>query len=158
MTPDGKLAVVANGGNSGISDGSADTLSVVDLEAVPPRVVDHVVVGEGPEGIFVSPDGQYFAAMIHRGSNHANTEWYFHETGVLVAFRVVDKRLVRIAEVEMGRFPEPAAFSLDSRYLYVGNVRDRWLSILRFSGNSVTKLPHDMKLPGQPVSMRGSNP
>jgi len=40
ITPDGKLAITSDNGNSGRSDGNVDTVSVIDLEANPPRVID----------------------------------------------------------------------------------------------------------------------
>ena len=49
ITPDGKLAIVNNIG--GGQDGQVDTVGVIDLEASPPRVIDQVVVGDGPEGL-----------------------------------------------------------------------------------------------------------
>src|SRR5215813_13027345 len=50
VTPDGKLALTADNGNNGGSDGNVDTVSVIDLEAQPARVIDKVVVGDAPEG------------------------------------------------------------------------------------------------------------
>ena len=47
VTPNGKLAIVADLGES---DGHIDTVSVIDLEATPPRVIDRVAVGDAPEG------------------------------------------------------------------------------------------------------------
>jgi hypothetical protein len=47
VSPEGKIALTADNGNSGASDGSVDTVSVVDLEATPPRIIDRVVVGDG---------------------------------------------------------------------------------------------------------------
>ena len=46
VTPDGKIALTADVGNAAASDGSVDTISVVDLEAKPPRIIDRVVVGD----------------------------------------------------------------------------------------------------------------
>ena len=56
VAPSGKIALSADNGNAGSSDGSVDTVSVIDLEAKPPRIIDRVVVGndivgDGPEGI-----------------------------------------------------------------------------------------------------------
>jgi DNA-binding beta-propeller fold protein YncE len=65
VTPNGKLALTANGG-AGSSDGSIDTVSVVDLEANPPRIIDRVVVGDGPEGLAMSPNGDLAVAAILR--------------------------------------------------------------------------------------------
>ena len=46
--PNGKVAVVAN---IGIGGGDADTASLIDIEAKPPRVIHTVTVGQTPEGI-----------------------------------------------------------------------------------------------------------
>ena len=50
VAPGGRIALTADSGNAAGSDGSVDTVSVVDLEAQPPRIIDRVVVGDGPEG------------------------------------------------------------------------------------------------------------
>ena len=66
--PNGKVAVVANIGTGG---GDADTVSLIDLEAKPPRVVHTLTVGQTPEGITLSPDGAYAAVSVMNGSNKA---------------------------------------------------------------------------------------
>ncbi len=48
VAPSGKIALTADNGNAGNSDGSVDTVSVVDLEAKPPRIIDRVVVATDP--------------------------------------------------------------------------------------------------------------
>jgi YVTN family beta-propeller protein len=53
VTPNGKLALTNDNGGAGSSDGSVDTVSVIDLEANPPRIIDRVVVGDGPEGMAI---------------------------------------------------------------------------------------------------------
>src|SRR5262249_16333171 len=69
VTPDGKLALAADTGNGGSSDGNVDTVSVIDLEADPPRVIDHVTVGDSPEGLAISPKGDLAITVEARGSN-----------------------------------------------------------------------------------------
>src|SRR5687767_7119278 len=56
ITPDGKLALTADNGNAGAADGHVDTVTVIDLEMNPPRVIDKIVVGDAPEGFAVSPN------------------------------------------------------------------------------------------------------
>src|SRR5437667_5993611 len=51
VTPDGKLALTVDNGFGGGSDGNVDSVSVIDLEASPPRVIDHVTIGDAPEGL-----------------------------------------------------------------------------------------------------------
>ncbi len=66
VKPDGKIALTSDNGGAGSSDGSVDTTSVIDLEATPPRVIDRVVVGDGPEGLAMSPKG-HAGRQIHPG-------------------------------------------------------------------------------------------
>ncbi len=54
ITPDGALALTADNGASGASDGNVDTVSVLDLSSEHPHVIDKVVVGDGPEGLAIS--------------------------------------------------------------------------------------------------------
>ena len=51
ITPDGKLALTADNGFSGAADGNIDTISVIDIESNPPRVIDKIIVDEAPEGL-----------------------------------------------------------------------------------------------------------
>ena len=76
VTPDGRLALTADNGNSGAADGQIDTVSVIDLEAKPPRVIDKVVVGDGPEGLTISPTGKLAVAVLLRGSNSAKSAFF----------------------------------------------------------------------------------
>src|ERR1700681_4967381 len=69
VTPNSKIALTSDNGGAGSSDGSVDTTSVIDLEANPPRIIDRVVVGDGPEGLAMSPKGDLAVAAILRGSN-----------------------------------------------------------------------------------------
>src|ERR1700748_2657211 len=71
VTPDSKIALTSDNGNSRASDGSVATTSVIDLEANPPRIIDRVVVGDGPEGLAMSPKGDLAVAAILRGSNRS---------------------------------------------------------------------------------------
>ena len=57
ITPDGRLALTADNGNSGAADGHVDTVSVIDLEANPPRVIDKVV-GRRARGLRHQPHRQ----------------------------------------------------------------------------------------------------
>ena len=74
VTPDGKLALTADNGAGGGSDGSVDTVSVIDLEANPPRVINRVTVGDAPEGLAMSPKGDLAVAVELRGSNLAEDQ------------------------------------------------------------------------------------
>src|SRR5947207_4060167 len=76
VTPDSKIALTSDNGGAGSSDGSVDTTSVIDLEATPPRIIDRVVVGDGPEGLAMSPKGDLAISAILRGSNMKKAFFY----------------------------------------------------------------------------------
>ncbi len=112
VTPDGRLALTADNGNAGVSDGHVDTVSVIDLEAAPPRVVDRVVVGDAPEGLAISPTGEIAVALLLRGSGGvAEDAWFRHDGGSVVVLEIGDKTVSRVGEVVVGGMPEGAVFS-----------------------------------------------
>jgi DNA-binding beta-propeller fold protein YncE len=153
VTPDGKLARTADTGNGGSSDGNVDTVSVIDLEANPPRVIGHVTVGDAPEGLAMSPQGDLAVTVEARGSNMKGAAVY-HPTGAVTALRIEGKKVSNAGDVNVGAFPEGAAFSADGQYLYVGNFMDQDLWVLRADGSKLTDSTQRIKLPGHPASMR----
>lgn len=155
ISPNGKLALVANTGNGGSSDGNADTVSVIDLEAKPIRVIDHITVGDSPEGLAISPRGNIAVTIEARGSNRPKDTWFYHPGGAVTVLRIDGKKVTNVGEVTVGGLPEGAAFSADGSYLYVGNFMDSDLSVLKVEGDKLTDTGQRFKLPGHPASMRG---
>jgi DNA-binding beta-propeller fold protein YncE len=155
VTPNGKIAITADNGNSGAADGHIDTVSIIDLEADPPRVIDRVVVGDAPEGLAISPTGEIAVAALLRGSNSAKTSWFYHRNGTVVVLKIDGKTVTKVGEVEVRGLPEGAVFSPDGKYLYVGNFMDSGVSILKVDGTEVTDTGKRLQLPGRPASMRG---
>lgn len=154
ITPGGKLALSADNGAAGRSDGNADTVTVIDLEANPPRVIDKVVVGDSPEGLAISPTGKLAVALLLNGNDAAKNAWFYNRNGKVVALRIDGKKVTRSNEVEVRGLPEGAVFSNDGRYIYVGNYLDRDISILRVEGDQIVNTGKSLALPGQPASMR----
>jgi DNA-binding beta-propeller fold protein YncE len=155
VTPNGKLALTSDNGASGNSDGSVDTTSVIDLDAQPARVIDRVVVGDGPEGIAVSPKGNVAVSVILAGSNN-KPAYFYHRNGHVTVLRIDGTKVTKVKEIEVGGLPEAVAFTPDGRYLYVGNYLDKDISILKVDGTNVTDTGKRFKLPGHPASGRMS--
>ena len=155
VTPDGRLALTADNGNSGAADGQIDTVSVIDLEAKPPRVIDKVAVGDGPEGLTISPSGKLAVAVLLRGSNSTKSAFFYNRNGSVVAMRIDGKTVTKTNEVEVRGLPEGAVFSQGGRYLYVGNFIDQGVSILRVEGDRLVNTGKSLALPGHPAAMRG---
>jgi len=154
VTPDGKLALTADTGNGGSSDGNVDTVSVIDLEANPPRVIDHVTVGDSPEGLAISPKGDLAVSIEARGSNMPKTAFFYHPAGAVTALRIDGKRVTNVGDINVGGLPEGGAFSPDGQFLYVGNFMDGDLWVLRVDGTQLTDTTQRIKLSGHPASMR----
>jgi DNA-binding beta-propeller fold protein YncE len=155
VTPDGKLALTVDNGNGGGSDGNAKTVSVIDLEANPPRVIDHVTVGDSPEGLAISPKGDFAVSVEARGSNMPKTAFFYHPGGAVTALKIDGKRVTNVGSIDVGALPEAVAFSPDGQYVYVGNFIDGDLWALRVEGSKLIDSSQRIKLPGHPASMRG---
>jgi DNA-binding beta-propeller fold protein YncE len=130
----GAFAAVANIGRGG---GDADTVSLIDLRASPPRVVDTITVGQTPEGIKVSPDGKHVAVVVMNGSNKPKESPFFNDHGKLVLLRVEGTSLRRVAEAPIGHWSQGAAFSADGKTILVGNMVEKNLQVLRWDGKKL---------------------
>jgi DNA-binding beta-propeller fold protein YncE len=155
VAPDGKFALTVDNGNGGGSDGNAKTVSVIDLEANPPRVTDHATVGDSPEGLAISPKGNFAVSVEARGSNMPKTAFFHHSAGAVTALKIDGKRVTNVGSIDVGALPEAVAFSPDGQYVYVGNFIDGDLWVLRVEGSKLTDTSQRIKLPGHPASMRG---
>jgi DNA-binding beta-propeller fold protein YncE len=131
-----------------------DTISVVDLEAKPPRIIDRVVVGDGPEGLAISPKGDVAVAVILRGSGASKQASFYNKNGTINVLKIDGKRVTNIKEIEVGGLPEGAVFTPDGRYLLIGNYLDQDFSILRVNGTDIVDTGKRFKVPGQPASAR----
>jgi hypothetical protein len=104
VAPGGLIALTADNGNSGSSDGNVDTVSVIDMSAPQPHVIDKVVVGDAPEGLAISPTGKVAVAILLNGSNSAKSAFFYHRNGVVAVLRIDGKKV----SVGRGRGAGPA--------------------------------------------------
>ena len=149
VTPNGSLAITSNNGNAGSSDGNIDTAGVIDLTANPPREIDQVVVGDGPEGLAISPKGNIAVSVILRGSNNKNA-FFYHRNGSVSVLRIDGKKVTKTQDIEVGGLPEAAVFTPDGKYLLIGNYLDSDFSILKVNGNQIVDTGKRFKVPGHP--------
>jgi DNA-binding beta-propeller fold protein YncE len=153
VTPNGKIALTSDNGGAGSSDGSVDTTSVIDLEASPPRIIDRVVVGDGPEGLAMSPKGDVAVAAILRGSNMKKA-FFYNKNGSLSVLKIDGKKVTKTQDIEVGGLPEAVVFTPDGKYLLAGNYLTEDFSILKVDGATVTDTGKRFKVPGHPASAR----
>jgi DNA-binding beta-propeller fold protein YncE len=159
VSPSGDLALVANSGVTGGNDGHADSVSVIDLTAEPARVIDVVGVGDGPEGLAISPTGALAVVALIDGTQSARanprTAWAAKKTGRVAILEINGKTVRKTGEVEVGGMPEGVVFSPDGRYVYVGNFLSRSVSILRVESTSLVDTGRTIDLETSPAAMRG---
>ena len=147
----GAIAAVANIGRG---NGDADTVSLIDLQATPPRVVDTVTVGQTPEGIKISPDGSLVAVVAMNGSNKAKDSPFFSDNGKLILFRVIGTSLHRVAEAPIGHWSQGAVFSADGSTILVGNMVEKNVQVFEFSGASLTDTGTTIAVKGGSAALR----
>ena len=153
VTPNGKLALTADNGGNGSSDGSMDMVSVIDLEGAHPHVIARVNVEDAPEGLAMSPKGNLAVVLNVNGSNFPGS-WFYHKTGSLTVLKIDGKKVTAIKTIQVGGLPEAAMFSPDGNYIYVGNFLDKDFSILKVNGTDVIDTGKRFKVPGHPASAR----
>lgn len=151
VTPAGDAAVVANIGAGQM--GGVDTLSVVDLTATPPQVVSHLTIGHIPEGVAISPDGQFVAVTVINGTNSPKASPVFHDFGLLKIVRLANKTLTPVTELRVGRWCQGVVWSRDGKTLLAQCAVEKELQIFRFDGRTLTA-DGAIKVSGTPAGMR----
>jgi len=159
ITADGRFGLTANQGNAGMPDGGAGSVSVIDLKANPPHLVDYVGVGPTPEGLTVSPTGPLAIALALNGSGAApKGAWFSTSNSILDVLSTAGGDVRKVGAVKAGRLAEGIAFSPDGKYLYVADFLDSDLRVYKVESGEVRETGEVLKLPGHPASMRGSTP
>lgn len=148
VSPLGTIALSGDMGTGGAANGHNDVVSVIDLQAEPSRVISRIEVGDGPEGLAISPDGAYAVAVSIAGSNNAKDHWSYNKNGRVTLLKIEGTTVTRGNVVEVGRLPEGAAFSRDGRTVYVPNFLDRNISILHIKNGKLVD-GGTIPIPGQ---------
>ena len=151
ITPDGAVAVTGNIGNG--PTGGADTLSVLDLRSSPPRLVDTVSVGLIPEGVAMSRDGRYVAAVVMNGSNLARTSPFFNDFGLLRVYRLEGTALTHVADVRTGHWCQGAVWNRAGTAIVVQCAMENELQAFRFDGRTLTPAGR-VPVTGSPTGIR----
>jgi len=150
VSPDGAWAAVTN---LGVGQGDADTISLIDLQAQPPRVVDTVSVGQTPEGIFFSPDGRTVGVTVIDGSNKPQAS-AFRGTARYRQFDVVDGRLRPAAQLVGGQWLQGHAFTPDGRAVLVQDAANRQIRLYRNVRDTLTDTGERVQFDGAPAAVK----
>jgi len=153
IASNGAFAVV--GSLAGGPTGDNDSISLIDLTAKPPRVVDTIgVLGATAEGLKISPDSSVVAVVVHNGSNRAKESPFYNDAGKLVLVRVTGKTLSRVAEAPIGHWSQGATFSPDSKTILVGNMVEKDYWVFQWDGRTLRDTGQRVKVNGGPAGIR----
>jgi DNA-binding beta-propeller fold protein YncE len=149
LTPDERFALVTSAQRIDPADATKtipdNRLSLVDLRATPPRVVQTVEVGAGPSGVSVNRAGT-LALVANRNA------------GTVSVLRLSDGRLTPLLALPVGPAnsgPSHVQFTPDGKRALVtrdGDADSR-VSILAIDGESVTKTDRDLTVGIRPYGM-----
>jgi len=150
ISPKGTLAVLSNQGGG---QGDTDLLSVIDLKVNPPRIVDTIAVEQIPEGVTMSPDGNYVAAIMQNGSNKSSSHLNYHKGSVLSVFRINGTKLTLAAKAEFGGWGQGVVWSKDGKTLLAQSMADKAIDVFSFDGK-VLKKTGNIKVNGGAAGIR----
>jgi DNA-binding beta-propeller fold protein YncE len=151
VSPTADLAFAGNIGAG--ASGGADTISVFDLRADPPRAIDHITVGPIAEGIAVSSNGQYLAVTVMNGTNAPKSSPLFNDFGRLRIYGVSNRTLLPIAEARIGHWCQGTAWSRDNRTVLAQCMVEREILVFKFDGIRLTPAG-SIKVNGGPAGIR----
>ncbi len=151
ISPNGRAAFAANIGRGA---GDSDTVSMIDLTREPFRVVDTLTVGPTPEGLMISPDGNWLAVVLHDGGTKPANSPFKTATGKVVMLRVDGMTLTRASEAPIGNWSQGAVFSADGKTLAVQNMVDKNVQFFRVEDGKLTDTGHRIALKGGGAGMR----
>jgi DNA-binding beta-propeller fold protein YncE len=151
ITPDGAVLVT---GNVGPGTGDSDTISVVDVKANPPRIVDVIPVGQTPEAVDISPDGKFAAVLLQNGSNKVKESPFFNDFGLVRVYRIDGTKFTHVADGKLGHWSQGVTFTADSKMLVVTNMIEKNVQFFNFDGAKLTAAGQPLQLTGAPAAIR----
>jgi DNA-binding beta-propeller fold protein YncE len=153
ITPDGRYVIASN---TGALKNHADAVVVIDATSAHPHVIDIMTPGNGPEGFAIAPNGKTAAAPLLLGSGAKASDWFKTKGGELAVMSIgLNGKLTVTGTAPLGALPEGIAYSPNSDYIYVGNYLDKDLQVFHVVKGKPLPFGLNIKLPGQPASMRG---
>ena len=130
-----------------------DTLTVVDIASANPRVIDSVAVGIIPEGLALSPKGDYVAVSLINGTSFPKSSPYHHDANILKILRLTGSRLTPVAEARVSPWCQGVAWSNDERTVVIQCMIEKQIEVFEFDGKKLTRKP-SIKMSGGPASIR----
>jgi DNA-binding beta-propeller fold protein YncE len=160
VSSDGRWAVVSNAGLNGTmalrgtSAGDADSVTLIDVSGRPFRAVQYLTVPSIPEGVAISPDGQWIAVQAMDGSNLTADNPGRHKNGRVLLFRIENGTARFVNEVPGGEAAQGIVFAKDNQTVLVQFDVEKALAVYAIRDGKLTDTGQRLQLTAGPVSIR----
>lgn len=151
VTPDSKTAVVAS-----LGDPKANgILTVIDLATG--KIAGTADIGhENLEGMMMSSDGRWIAAVAHAGSTRPKDAPQYKPNGMVVLYKLDGTGLTRTGEAPIGGWSQGASFSRDGSAIVVQNMNQKNLQVFRNDNGKITDTGQKIDVGGGAAAVRSS--
>ena len=156
----GEFAVISNVGLAGLKDskapGDADSITLVNVTKRPFRTIQYLTVPSIPEGIAISPDGQWIVAQSMDGSNLPLTDpgRGAGTVGRVTLFAIKDGWASKVNEVASGEAAQGIVFAKDNKTVLVQFNVERSLAVFQIRGGRLVDTTERLTLDAGPASIR----
>ena len=160
VSAQGQWAVVGNVGLAGLPGlagrlaGDADTVTLIDISRRPFRAVQHLSVPALPEGVAISPDGNWIAVLTMDGSHLLPDNPGRKERGRVLLFQIKDGRAHAAGDLPAGEAGQGIVFTADSRHILAQFNVEKVLAVYAVDNGALVDTGHRMPVSGGPCSIR----
>ena len=146
-----KTAVVAS-----LGDPKANgILTVIDLATG--KIAGTADIGhENLEGMMMSSDGRWIAAVAHAGSTRPKDAPQFKPNGMVVLYKLDGAGLTKTGEAPIGGWSQGASFSRDGSAIVVQNMNQKNLQVFKNDNGKITDTGQKIDVGGGAAAVRSS--
>jgi DNA-binding beta-propeller fold protein YncE len=154
VSSDGKWAIIGNTGTGARIVADADVVTLVEVSKRPFRAVQQISVPSSPEGVAISPDGQWIVVSSMAGSNLFAADPGRSKIGRVGLYAIRDGQAVKVNELPGGEAAQGVVFSKDGRTVLVQFDVERALAVYELRDGKLVDTGRRISLAAGPVSIR----
>jgi DNA-binding beta-propeller fold protein YncE len=143
--PDNKTAAVANT--------MSDNVSIIEYQGDKIEVKDNPSVAILPEGMDVSPDGNWMTACCMNNTTIKPDDPNRQDSSKLVLLKKEGQSFKEVQRLSIDRIAQAAVFSPDMKYVVVTGFENKRLRIYKFENGKLSDTNILIETPGQPCAL-----
>jgi DNA-binding beta-propeller fold protein YncE len=161
VSSDGRWAVVSNVGLNGTpgfpsssSMGDADSVTLIDVSKRPFRAVQVLTVPSTPEGVTISPDGNWIAVQAMDGSLLTPQNPGRKDVGEVALFKLENGVARFVNDLPGGKAAQGIVFAKDNKTIFVQFDVEKALAVYQIRDGKLADTGQRIPLAAGPVSIR----